>query len=129
MGIFDVTTNKTEAEVAAESIKMAGSNMYWSLVREFIKTTNAFWNNSTVTPQQISDALGTNASEIFSLHYKLGEFIATVDATPIQEAMESVGQFTQNPDGTVTIEESFGSKPEKTKKKTTKKKATKRKAK
>ena len=103
MGIFDVTTNKTEAEVAAEAIKMAGNNTYWSLVNQFNKTTNAFWSNSTLTPQQIADALGTDASAIFSLHYKLGEFIGLIDLAPIQESLEKIGQFTQNQDGTVTI--------------------------
>jgi len=39
------------------------------------------------------------------LHYKLGELIASVDPSFLEETAELIGNFVQNEDGTVTIVE------------------------
>ena len=65
-----------------------------------------FWNNPRATPQEIADALGTNASRNFFFTLpRLGELIASVDSSLLQQSANFIGNFTQNEDGTVTITE------------------------
>jgi hypothetical protein len=62
-----------------------------------------FWNNPHSTPTQIAEALGTDAREVFELHYALGQLIDSIKPESIQEGWAAIGQFTMNQDGTVTI--------------------------
>jgi hypothetical protein len=64
-----------------------------------------FWNNPKATPTQIADALGTDAKEVFELHYALGQLIGSVKPQVISSGLSLIGQFTMNEDGTVTITE------------------------
>jgi hypothetical protein len=63
-----------------------------------------FWQNPRgLTPTQIAVALGTDAREVFELHYALGQLIDSIKSESIQEGWAAIGQFTMNQDGTVTI--------------------------
>ena len=56
-----------------------------------------------MTPDEIAAALGTNAQEVFALHYKLGQLIGSVKPEAIAEGFSLVGEFTYNEDGSVTV--------------------------
>ena len=63
-----------------------------------------FWQNPQgLTPDEIAAALGTNAQEVFALHYKLGQLIGSVKPEAIAEGFSLVGEFTYNEDGSVTV--------------------------
>ena len=93
---------KTPTEIA-ESLKSQAKNIYNSMLGVFNRGSKMFWDNPNATPEQIALALGSDGKELFSLHYKLGQLISTIDATAISEGSSVVGQFTMNEDGTVTI--------------------------
>jgi hypothetical protein len=93
---------KTPTEIA-ESLKLQAKNIYNNMLGVFNRGSKMFWDNPNATPEQIALALGNNGKELFSLHYKLGQLISTIDAAAIAEGSSVVGQFTMNEDGTVTI--------------------------
>jgi len=63
-----------------------------------------FWNgNGGAEAADIAAELGTNAAEIFYLHARLGELLVLVKPDSIEKALEVVGDFTVNDDGTVTV--------------------------
>ena len=97
---------KTPTEIA-ESLKLQAKNIYNNMLGVFNRGSKMFWDNPNATPEQIAAALGNDGKELFSLHYKLGQLISTIDATAISEGSSVVGQFTMNEDGTVTILDSL----------------------
>lgn len=104
MGIFDNSlTTEEEAEIVAGSLVKITKNTFDKIKVSYTQGVQMFWNNPKATPQEIADALGQDASEVFSLHYKLGELIASVDATFLEDTAHLIGSFVQNEDGTVTI--------------------------
>ena len=60
-------------------------------------------NPQGLTPDEIAAALGTNAQEVFALHYKLGQLIGSVKPEAIAEGASIVGEFNYNEDGSVTV--------------------------
>ena len=75
-----------------------------SMANAFNEGAKIFWQNPRgASPQQIASALGTNAKEVFELHYALGVFISGIKPEAIQEGLSVIGQFTINQDGTVTV--------------------------
>jgi len=98
-------TSERYAEEAANSLVRIAKNTFGKILNSYSNGVQTFWNNPRATPQEIADALGTDASEIFSLHYQLGQLIASVDPTLLEETSNLIGNFTQNEDGTVTITE------------------------
>lgn len=63
---------------------------------------STFWENSNFTPQQISDALGTDAADLFRLHYILGQAIIQANSSAEIKDVNSIGTYTINQDSTVT---------------------------
>lgn len=78
------------------------------MVNSFNNGSNNFWNNPMIPPSAIADALGTNAGEVFRLHYALGSLINQIKPQSIAYGLSKIGQFTINQDGTVTIIEPSG---------------------
>lgn len=77
---------------------------YQQMVDSFNRGAIMFWQNPQgLTPDEIAEALGTNAQEVFSLHYKLGQLIGSVKPEAIAEGVSIVGEFAYNEDGSVTI--------------------------
>lgn len=107
MSILDqnaVPDVENAAKRAAERLTELTRITYMQMVMAFNQGSNMFWNNvNGATPQDIAAELGTNAKEIFELHSKLGQLIASVKPEAIAEGSSVVGQFTMNEDGTVTI--------------------------
>lgn len=87
----------------AKNLKNQAKSTYDNLVSMFNDGAIRFWANSNATPQEISDALGTDAREVFELHGKIGALLSTIDQQAILPGLEVVGQFSYNEDGTVTV--------------------------
>lgn len=93
-----------KATVAANRLRMMTKQTYDQMVQAFNQGVKVFWNNpSEVSPSEIAAELGTDAKEIFELHYKLGQLIASVRPEDVVESAGLVGNFTMNDDGTVTV--------------------------
>ena len=74
------------------------------MVASFNESARFFWSHPDgISPQEIADALGASAVEVFTLHAKLGQLLASVEESSVQPAAGVVGEFTYNDDGTVTI--------------------------
>ena len=91
------------ARVANQLINMT-IRSYQQMVDSFNRGAIMFWKNPQgLTPDEIAEALGTNAQEVFALHYKLGQLIGSVKPEAIAEGVSLIGEFTYNEDGSVTI--------------------------
>lgn len=94
----------TLAETTAYNIKNQALTIYKEMVNAFNSGSKYFWQNPNgLSPSEISQALGTEAREIFELHYALGQLINNIKPEAIVEGWSVIGQFTMNEDGTVTI--------------------------
>lgn len=94
----------TPARMAANTLIDQTKITYQQVVKAFNQGAKIFWGNGMgASPQEIATELGTDAKEIFELHYKLGQFIASIKPETIEEGLSLVGNFTINEDGTVTI--------------------------
>jgi len=77
---------------------------YQQMVDTFNRGSIIFWQNPQgLTPDEIAEALGTSAQEVFSLHYQLGQLIGGVKPEAITQGLSVVGQFTYNEDGSVNV--------------------------
>lgn len=106
MSILNQSTLNTQqpAEIAAEKLIQITKHTYLQMINAFNQGSQIFWNNPLgASPQDISNQLGTNAKEIFELHYALGQLINQVKPEDIQDSWSLIGQFTMNEDGSVTI--------------------------
>jgi|688.fasta_scaffold04417_16 hypothetical protein len=105
MSILD-NNSQTPADKAiriANNIKGTTRQTFQMMTNAFNAGSKNFWNNPHSTPTQIAEALGTDAREVFELHYALGQLINSIKPESIQEGWDVIGQFTMNEDGTVTI--------------------------
>jgi hypothetical protein len=95
--------NKTIPESIADNLKDLTKKTFQDVVNSFNYATNSFWNNPLATPENIAECLGSDAKEMFLLHYALGQFINSIKPGIINESLSLIGQFTINEDNTVTI--------------------------
>lgn len=100
---LSIRQNPSTPEEIAATLKLQAKNIYNNMVNTFNRGSKMFWNNPNGTPEQIAAALGTDAKELFELHYKLGQLVSSVDPIAIAPGTTVIGQFTMNEDGTVTI--------------------------
>jgi hypothetical protein len=92
------------ASMAANSLIGEARDVWNRMVGSFNESAKFFWSHpGGLTPQEIADALGETAVEVFTLHGKLGQLIAGVDESAVSPSVGLVGEFTYNEDGTVTI--------------------------
>lgn len=105
MSILNNNINEQpSAKNTADKLVAQTRNSYQQMVAVFNFGTQMFWNNKFgFSPQEIANELGTNAKEVFELHYKLGQLLASIKPEDIAESLSLIGQFTMNDDGTVTI--------------------------
>lgn len=103
MSILDQNIQTTEAVVIANNIKATARQTFNYIVNAFNMGSRNFWDNPNATPAEISQALGTDAKEVFLLHYALGQLIVNIKPEAINQGLSVIGQFTMNEDGTVTI--------------------------
>jgi hypothetical protein len=91
-------------KMAANRLIQMTKQTYSQMVQAFNQGSRTFWANGMgATPEAIAIELGTDAKEVFELHSKLGQLIATVKPEAIVEGSNLVGDFTMNEDGTVTV--------------------------
>jgi len=94
-----------EKRAAREIIRMT-KQVFEMMVSAFNRGSQTFWNNNDgATPQQIAAELGVDAKEIFELHAKLGQLIASIKPEAITEGLSVVGNFEYNEDGSITVQE------------------------
>ena len=106
MGVLDREFNEEPepAKIASRRLIMMTKNSFNQMANSFNEGARVFWQNPRgASPQDIADELGTDAAEVFTLHYKLGQLIAEVKPEAIAEGVALVGNFTMNEDGTVTV--------------------------
>jgi len=98
-------TPSDKAIKIANNIKGTTRQTFQMMANAFNAGSKNFWNNPHSTPTQIAEALGTDAREVFELHYALGQLINSIKPESIQQGWDVIGQFTMNEDGTVTIQD------------------------
>ena len=105
MSILDNNPNIVPVELTvANRIISQTRSTFSEMVNSFNNGSRFFWQNPHgVTPSQIASALGSNAKEVFELHYALGQLINSIKPESIAEGWSVIGNFTINEDGTVTI--------------------------
>jgi len=104
MGILDnQQPQQPPAEFIAAQIKQQAKTTYQQLLQVFNNGSRQFWKNPRATPQEISAALGTDATEVFQLHGKIGALLASINPSAIATGSSVVGQFEYNADGSVTV--------------------------
>ena len=106
MSILDKNNDETPdpAKIAAADLIKITTQTYNQMVRAFNRGAEIFWTNGMgATPSEIAAELGTDAKEVFELHYKLGQLLTTVKPEAIAQGSSLVGNFTMNEDGTVTV--------------------------
>lgn len=99
MSVLDTTP----AAAIADAMRRDARDTFALLERIFTNGARNFWQNADATPQEIAAALGTSGVELFQLHWKIGELLASIKAEAIADGMAVVGQYTLGDDGTVTI--------------------------
>ena len=97
-----------DSQIIANTLKGITIHTFQTLANNFNTGSKMFWNNTSASPSEIAQALGTDAREVFELHYALGQLIANVKPEAINEGLSVIGQFTMNEDGTVTVIEPSG---------------------
>jgi hypothetical protein len=100
---FSPKTTPTQPPEIADVLRIQATNIYNNMVSVFNRGSKMFWDNPNATPEQIAASLGSDAKQLFELHYKLGQLISSVDPLAIYAGSSVIGQFTMNEDGTVTI--------------------------
>jgi hypothetical protein len=92
----------TAAQVAENTLRQ-GKQAYDAMESAYEQGLQRFWKNPHATPQEISDALGTDAVEVFRLHGILGAAILAANPEATITDVATLGTFTPNEDGTITI--------------------------
>jgi len=105
MSILDQNNEQpSRAKVVADRLVDITRRTFADMTVAFNEGAFLFWNgNGGAEATDIAAELGTNAAEIFYLHARLGELLALVKPDSIEKALEVVGEFTVNDDGTVTV--------------------------
>jgi len=104
MSILDEQIEQTSpSQQIKRRIAMSTKTSYERMVRDFNQGVSMVWEHPSLTPQEVCDALSTNAAEVFQLHGALGTLIANFKPEAVSDSMAKIGEFTSNPDGTVTI--------------------------
>lgn len=96
--------SQTEAYKRARSIRDLASVSHHRDKKRYEAILAAFWKSGDqATPQQVADVLGTDAGDLFQYVGALRTFILTVNPNAQLTPPNSLGTWTVNPDGTVTI--------------------------
>jgi hypothetical protein len=100
-----LTIEKKQERVSKRILNMTAQT-YNQLVQTQKQGINMVWKNQQgLTPQQVCDSLGENASKVFDFHGILTEVIATIATIDGVEPDISLptNAFTRNEDGTITV--------------------------
>jgi len=105
MNVLNEQSNDTvTAEDIAEQIKSRTQALWTRIVSSHQFGMKQLWEDlpEGINPQDVIDALGVEAGEIFQLSGMLAEFIANIDPEKVISIPENVS-YTINGDGTVTL--------------------------
>lgn len=106
MGILDDqnTVIVPPASMAANALIAEARDVWNRMNASFTEGAKFFWRHPDgISPQEIADAMGTAGVEVFSLHARLGQLIASVSPDAVSEGMSYVGEVSYADDGTVTV--------------------------
>lgn len=105
MSILDPNNQQqlTAAESVALNIKQSTRHTFMMMKNAFNAGSINFWKNPIASPSEIAQALGSDAKEVFELHYALGQLIGSVKPEAIAQGLSLIGQFNINEDGSVTV--------------------------
>lgn len=92
------------AEMVVNRLKTQAYRQFQSLIENYETGLRNFWKNPNFTPQELSDALGPQAYELFALHGTIRHIIESVKPDQHLTPVSNYGAFTVNPDGTITID-------------------------
>lgn len=99
---------KSKPQIVAEQVEQI-NNIGQSAVTQIINmhriTFDLFWHNDQATPQEICDALGTQATRLYLNSKVTQEYIKTIYPDYVPLEMPEGVQVVFNEDGTVTIKE------------------------
>ena len=100
------TLDQKKEAVKRDVINM-GQRHYDQLCRIQKEGIDIMWNNPTLTPQEVSDAVGVDAAVLISAHGDLTEaIIKAATSSGIEPNIKlPTNAFVINQDGTVTISE------------------------
>lgn len=97
----DLTLTQRQAKTTHQ-IKTIASNFFQYSVNIYGNLFELFWNNPNgLTPQEVADALGAEAADLFISGNRLKDFINETKENSIN--YNAPNYFTINPDGTVEI--------------------------
>jgi hypothetical protein len=97
-------TVENRARAIATQIDKARSFIVHQLVNTTKNTFRNVWYNPEVTPQEIFNEFGTNASIIFRDHAAAVQCVLTIDSTALSPADYTPPfEYTINQDGSVTV--------------------------
>ncbi len=102
----DNRTLDQKKEQCANRLKGIAQQQYAQLCRMQKEGIDMLWSNPAgLTPQEVCDAAGNNASALFTIHGALTEgIVAIATASGISPDISLPGKaFTKNVDGTVTV--------------------------
>jgi hypothetical protein len=113
MSILNSNTAQAPTPLTTEQVKQRtkllvakqAKETYTAMVAAQKAGVKLFWQHPVLTPQQCSDALGTDAAKVFGFHGALTECIvaiATADGIAPDIALPPKA-FTINQDGTITV--------------------------
>jgi hypothetical protein len=88
----------------ADSIKNHSDRTLRVLVDSFNHSVNLLWKNPAASADSIVVSLGTDAKNILEDQARLGQFLNTLVPDRVKNSLESIGQYTPNEDGSVTIQ-------------------------
>lgn len=104
MSILDSRPNfNPPIELIVAKLKKRAYNQFRSLIDEYETGLRDFWRNKYYTPQELCDALGPEASELFILHGTIKHVILSVKPEQTLTSVDDYGAFIVNQDGTITI--------------------------
>lgn len=98
------TLIETQAKVSSQ-IARDVEHVHQFLIARYNHIMKTFWKHPRLTPQQVSDSLGTEAVELFLLGGKLTEMIISITPESASELEVPLYPYTINEDGSVTIPE------------------------
>jgi hypothetical protein len=78
------------------------------LSNQYVQALEMFWKHPQLTPQEVSDALGTSAGSLFAFYGDLKTAIETHRPSLPVPPVSAYGTVTVNPDGTVTVDSIVG---------------------
>lgn len=93
----DVLQHEVSKKITTET-----QRIYTDLILRYNAVMNEFWNHPVLTPQDVSDSMGTDAASLFQYGGALSTLILTINPSESRLVLPK-NAFTIHSDGKVTI--------------------------